>query len=49
MLISQKVHRIDLIDVFIFLVFNANFSRISAISSRPVLAVEEAGIPGENH
>jgi len=31
-----------------FLVFNATFSNISAISMRPVLVVEEAGIPGEN-
>ena len=34
-----------------FLVFNATFNSISAkcISWRPVLVVEEAGIPGENH
>jgi hypothetical protein len=37
---------IDLID---FLVFNATFSNISAISWQPVLVVEEAGLPGENH
>jgi hypothetical protein len=30
-------------------VLNATFSNISAISWRPVLVVEEAGIPGENH
>ena len=29
--------------------FNATFSYISAISWRPVLVVEEAGVPGENH
>jgi hypothetical protein len=29
--------------------FNATFSNISAISWRPVLMVEEAGVPGENH
>ena len=29
--------------------FNATFSNISAISWRPVLVVEEAGVPGENH
>jgi hypothetical protein len=34
---------------FWFLVFNATFSNISAISWRPVLVVEEAGVPGENH
>jgi hypothetical protein len=28
-------------------VFNATFSNISAISWRPVLVVEEAGVPGE--
>jgi len=31
------------------LVFNATFSNISAISWRPVLWVEEAGVPGKNH
>jgi hypothetical protein len=34
--------------IYIF-VFNATFSNISAISWRPVLVVEEAGAPGENH
>ena len=29
--------------------FNATFNNISAISWLPVLVVEEAGIPGENH
>jgi hypothetical protein len=29
--------------------FNATFSNISAIPWRPVLVVEEAGVPGENH
>jgi hypothetical protein len=37
---------IDLIDL---LCFNATLSNISAISWRPDLAVEEAGIPGENY
>jgi hypothetical protein len=32
-----------------FIVFNVTFSNISAISWRPVLVVEEAGVPGENH
>jgi hypothetical protein len=32
-----------------FVVLNANFSNISTISWRPVLVVEEAGVPGENH
>ena len=31
------------------IVFNATFSNISAISWRPVLVLEEAGVPGENH
>ena len=31
------------------LVFNATFSNISDISWRPVLVVEEAEVPGENH
>ena len=30
-------------------VFNATFRNISAISWRPVLVVEEAGVPSENH
>ena len=34
---------------FRLLVFNATFSNISAISWRPVLMMEEAGVPGENH
>ena len=32
-----------------FILFNATFSNISAISLRPVLVVEEAWVPGENH
>jgi hypothetical protein len=32
-----------------FFVFNATFSNISAIPWRPVLVVEEAAVPGENH
>jgi hypothetical protein len=35
-------------DFFDFLVFNATFNNISAISWRPVLVVEETGVPGEN-
>ena len=34
---------------FVFIVFNATFSNISAISWRPVLVVEKVGVPGENH
>ena len=29
--------------------FKATFRNISAISWRPVLVVEEVGVPGENH
>ena len=36
----------DLID---FLCFNTTFNNISAISWLPVLVVEEAGVPRENH
>ena len=36
-------------DLIWFLVFNATFSNISAISWRPVLVMEEAGVPGENY
>jgi hypothetical protein len=32
-----------------FLVLSATFSNISAISWRPVLMVEDAGVPEENH
>jgi hypothetical protein len=32
-----------------FIVVNATFSNITAIFWRPVLVVEEAGVPGENH
>jgi hypothetical protein len=35
--------------ILIFLYFNATFNNISAISWRPVLVVEETGVPGENH
>jgi len=31
------------------MVFNTTFNNISAISWRPVLLVEEFGVPGENH
>jgi hypothetical protein len=30
-------------------VFNATFNNISVISWRPVLLVEETGVPGKNH
>jgi hypothetical protein len=34
---------------FRFMVLNATFNNISAISWRSVLLVEETGVPGENH
>jgi hypothetical protein len=34
---------------FRFVVFNATFNNISAISWRSVLLVEETGVSGENH
>jgi hypothetical protein len=34
---------------FYFWCFNATFSNISAISWRPILVVEDAGVPEENH
>jgi hypothetical protein len=33
----------------LFFIFSATFINISAISWRPVLVVEEAGVPGEKH
>jgi hypothetical protein len=35
--------------ILILLVFNATFSNIYAISWQPVLVVEEAGVPRDNH
>jgi hypothetical protein len=43
----NKFYQVHL--VIWFIVFNATFSNISAISWRPVLVVEEAGVPEENH
>jgi hypothetical protein len=37
------------IDLINFWCFNTTFNNISAVSWRPVLVVEEAGVPGENH
>jgi hypothetical protein len=31
------------------MVFNVTFNNISVISWRPVLLVEETGVPGDNH
>ena len=40
---------LTLYNTILFIVFNATFTNISAISWRPVLVMEEAGVPGENH
>ena len=45
----HDIYKNNCFDLIWFLVFNATFSNISAISWRPVLVVEEAGVPGENH
>ena len=37
------------IELILFIVFNATFSNIAAISWRPALVVEEGGVPVENH
>jgi hypothetical protein len=39
----------NIFDLIFFVCFNATFSNISAISWPPVLVVEEAGVPAENH
>ena len=39
----------NLIDWFILWCLTPLFSNISAISWRPVLVMEESGVPGENH
>jgi hypothetical protein len=44
-MVSGSLRVID----FDFWCFNATFSNISAKSWRPVLVVEEAAVPGENH
>jgi hypothetical protein len=55
MLCIATHNKIDQIIIFIpfdfilFIVFNATFSNILAISWRPVLVVEEAEVTGENH
>jgi hypothetical protein len=45
------MNKIDWCNVLfdLFIVLKATFSNISAISWRPGLMVEEAGVPGENH
>ena len=49
LLILMKGDPMNLNFEFWMLVFNATFSNISVISRRPVLVVEEAGVPEENH
>ena len=43
---AKRIHANWLIN---FWCFNTTFNNISAILWRPVLVVEEAGVPGENH
>jgi hypothetical protein len=47
--LEPTTYRTRLIFLFNFWCFKATFSNISAISWRPVLVVEKAGVPGENH
>ena len=46
-----KEHLSDmyLVSIYLLFCFNATFGNISAISWRPALVVEEAGVPGKNH
>ncbi len=46
---SGPLFEINGFDLIWFIVLNTTFSNISAISWRPVLVVDEAGVPGENH
>ena len=46
---KQVLLKQDIMIWFDFWCFNATFNNISAIWWRPVLVVEEAGVPGENH
>ena len=46
---SGSLFEINGFDFIWFIVLNTTFSNISAISWRPVLVVDEAGVPGENH
>ena len=53
-MITQHLARRQCIDITDFILlnfwcFNATFNNILAISGRPVLVVEEAGVPGKNH
>jgi hypothetical protein len=43
---NPRLSTLESIDLIWFIVFNATFSNISAISWRSVLVVEEAGVPG---
>ena len=46
---SASSNWLSFIEVDRFIVLNATSSNISAISWQPVLVVEEAGVPRENH
>ena len=46
---SQPFFLWNLVWLVWFMVLNATFNNIPAISWRSVLLVEESGVPGENH
>ena len=46
--ISRSSSGIRTVDLIWFIVYIATFSNISAISGRPVLVVEDAGVSGVN-
>ena len=46
---QQLMRNVDVIFLLEFLYFNTTFNYISAISWRPVLVAEEAGVTGEIH
>ena len=48
-LMVRKCLSVCINDLILFIVLNATFSNISAISLRPVLVVEEARVLRENH
>ena len=52
--LNERGRNYTILPVNIYLIFdlwcfNATFNNVSAISWRPVLVLEEAGVPGENH
>ena len=45
-MLYNLIYRFDFIS---FIAFNATFNNILTISRRPVLVVEESGVPEQNH